>query len=200
MCKSGKKSLTLSKKQPTAKKIKTTTKKKQQPKGKGKTMPKKKKKFDDESSDDSSYDSTDDDSTSGDDVNNEIDMAALVEKAMAGAKNSVLHSLCWWRIVLDEAHFIKSRSSQTANAAFSLTGIHRWCLSGTPLQNRVGEFYSLVRFLRLDPMAYYYVSGVATLFPFIVIIFLCSYLPHTLIFFNHSARPRDVIARVCIIG
>jgi len=58
--------------------------------------------------------------------------------------------------ILDEAHFIKTRSSQTANAAFSLIGVHRWCLSGTPLQNRVGEFYSLVRFLRLDPMAYYY--------------------------------------------
>ena len=57
---------------------------------------------------------------------------------------------------LDEAHFIKTRSSQTANAAFSLIGCHRWCLSGTPLQNRVGEFYSLVRFLRLDPMGYYY--------------------------------------------
>ncbi len=51
---------------------------------------------------------------------------------------------------------IKTRSSQTANAAFSLIGVHRWALSGTPLQNRVGEFYSLVRFLRLDPMAYYY--------------------------------------------
>jgi DNA repair protein RAD16 len=51
---------------------------------------------------------------------------------------------------------IKSRSSQTAAAAFSLTGIHRWCLSGTPLQNRVGELYSLIRFLRIDPMAHYF--------------------------------------------
>jgi len=113
---------------------------------------KRKKNFDDDSDDNYSSD----DSDSCDDAENEIDMKALLEKAMAGAKNSVLHSICWWRIVLDEAHFIKSRSSQTANAAFSLTGVHRWCLSGTPLQNRVGEFYSLVRFLRLDPMAYYY--------------------------------------------
>jgi len=52
--------------------------------------------------------------------------------------------------------FIKSRSSQTSAAAFSLTGIHRWCLSGTPLQNRVGELYSLIRFLRIDPMAHYF--------------------------------------------
>lgn len=63
---------------------------------------------------------------------------------------------CFRFYSVDEAHMIKTRSSQTANAAFSLIGVHRWALSGTPLQNRVGEFYSLVRFLRLDPMAYYY--------------------------------------------
>lgn len=51
---------------------------------------------------------------------------------------------------------IKSRSSQTAAAAFSLIGVNRWALSGTPLQNRVGELYSLIRFLRIDPMAHYF--------------------------------------------
>jgi len=127
-------------------------------KGKGKGINNGKdklKRFDDGDDD---YDSSDD----GDDSldfgggNDDIDMDLLIQEAMAGAKNSILHSLCWWRIILDEAHMIKTRSSQTANAAFSLVGIHRWALSGTPLQNRVGEFYSLVRFLRLDPMAYYY--------------------------------------------
>jgi len=139
------------KKQPVSKaKGKKVTNKKKPAAAKGKG--KKKKKFDDEPSDDD-YSSDDDGSDSDDD---DIDMQALIDQAMAGAKNSVLHSLCWWRIVLDEAHFIKTRSSQTANAAFSLIGVNRWCLSGTPLQNRVGEFYSLVRFLRLNPMAYYY--------------------------------------------
>lgn len=41
-------------------------------------------------------------------------------------------------------------------AAFAVTAVNRWCLSGTPLQNRVGELYSLIRFLRIEPMAHYF--------------------------------------------
>ena len=62
----------------------------------------------------------------------------------------------WFRIILDEAHMIKDRSTSTAKAVFNLVSLNKWCLSGTPLQNRVGELYSLVRFLRIDPHAYYY--------------------------------------------
>jgi DNA repair protein RAD16 len=110
-----------------------------------------KKKFDDESSSTESSDSGDDiDPLAG------VDIDELMEEAMVGAKFSVLHGFTWWRCVLDEAHFIKSRSSQTAASAFALTCVHRWCLSGTPLQNRVGELYSLIRFVRLDPMSHYF--------------------------------------------
>lgn len=105
--------------------------------------------------DDDSDDETSDDVDPTDPMDG-IDMDLLMKEAMDGSRMSLLHSLCWWRIVLDEAHFIKSRSSQTANAAFALISVNRWCLSGTPLQNRVGEFYSLIRFLRIDPMAHYF--------------------------------------------
>lgn len=104
----------------------------------------------------SSDDDDSDDNVNPSDPMDGIDMDALMKEAMDGSRLSLLHSLCWWRIVLDEAHFIKSRSSQTANAAFALISINRWCLSGTPLQNRVSEFYSLIRFLRIDPMAHYF--------------------------------------------
>jgi DNA repair protein RAD16 len=69
---------------------------------------------------------------------------------------SILHTISWFRIILDEAHLIKDRSTSTAHSCFALVSLNKWCLTGTPLQNRVGELYSLVRFLRVDPHAYYF--------------------------------------------
>jgi DNA repair protein RAD16 len=69
---------------------------------------------------------------------------------------SPLHSIKWFRIVLDEAHRIKSRTTSTSRAAFALAAEHKWCLTGTPLQNRVGDLYSLLRFMRIVPFAKYF--------------------------------------------
>ncbi len=69
---------------------------------------------------------------------------------------SILHMVSWFRIILDEAHLIKDRSTSTAKAVFNLVSLNKWRLTGTPLQNRVGEIYSLIRFLRLDPHAFYF--------------------------------------------
>jgi DNA repair protein RAD16 len=71
-------------------------------------------------------------------------------------EKSPLHAVEWGRIVLDEAHNIKERATNTAKATFELRAKYRWCLSGTPLQNRVGELYSLIRFLGCDPFSHYY--------------------------------------------
>ena len=43
----------------------------------------------------------------GNDPLNGIDLEELKEKAMLGCRKSVLHTISWWRIVLDEAHNIK---------------------------------------------------------------------------------------------
>lgn len=92
-------------------------------------------------------------------VEEEIRVALLKhvrENRNIAPKTSILHEISWFRIILDEAHLIKDRSTSTAHACFALTSLNKWCLTGTPLQNRVGELYSLVRFLRLDPHAFYY--------------------------------------------
>ncbi|RDL41370.1 putative dna repair protein rad16 protein [Venustampulla echinocandica] len=68
---------------------------------------------------------------------------------------SIMHQTTFHRVILDEAHCIKQRSSGSAKACFALNAKYRWCLSGTPLQNRIGEFFSLIRFLDIRPFAYY---------------------------------------------
>ncbi|MCO5551283.1 hypothetical protein L7F22_004782 [Adiantum nelumboides] len=69
---------------------------------------------------------------------------------------SLLHAVKWNRIILDEAHCIKDRKCSTAKAVFALHSNYKWALSGTPLQNRVGELYSLVRFLEINPFSFYF--------------------------------------------
>ena len=71
-------------------------------------------------------------------------------------EDSPVHAISFHRVILDEAHSIKSRTTGVAKACFALSGTYKWCLSGTPVQNRIGEFFSLLRFLRVSPFANYF--------------------------------------------
>lgn len=57
----------------------------------------------------------------------------------------------WYRVVLDEAQCIKNKTTKTAIAAAHLNSKYRFCMTGTPMMNNVEEFYSLVKFLRINP-------------------------------------------------
>ncbi len=50
-------------------------------------------------------------------------------------------------IVLDEAQTIKNPKSQTTQVVFELKGKHHLCLTGTPLENHLGELWSMFHFL-----------------------------------------------------
>ncbi|KAL2191907.1 hypothetical protein L209DRAFT_748639 [Thermothelomyces heterothallicus CBS 203.75] len=80
-------------------------------------------------------------------------------KAGIFKEQSVIHQTEFHRVILDEAHCIKTRTTMTAKACFALKVTYRWCLSGTPLQNRIGEFFSLIRFLNIRPFACYLCKG-----------------------------------------
>lgn len=53
----------------------------------------------------------------------------------------------WDTVVLDEAQYIKNPHSLRALAAFSLRGHQRIALSGTPIENHLGDLWSLFHFL-----------------------------------------------------
>ncbi|KAG0483180.1 hypothetical protein HPP92_011264 [Vanilla planifolia] len=65
--------------------------------------------------------------------------------------NGGLYSVQWFRIILDEAHIIKSSKSQISIATTTLLADKRWCLTGTPIQNNLEDIFSLLRFLRVEP-------------------------------------------------
>ena len=71
-------------------------------------------------------------------------------------KESQLFSCEWFRVILDEAHYIKGRQTKTTKAAHALGSEYRWCLTGTPLQNKLDDMFSLLQFLRLDTWGEYF--------------------------------------------
>ncbi|CAL9069661.1 unnamed protein product [Musa banksii] len=66
-------------------------------------------------------------------------------------KISIFHEIDWYRVVLDEAHSIKSSKTVVAQSAYALNAYSRWCLTGTPLQNSLEDLYSLLCFLHVEP-------------------------------------------------
>ncbi|MFT8231380.1 SNF2-related protein [Pseudomonas guariconensis] len=58
-----------------------------------------------------------------------------------------LRSVHWSLLILDEAQNIKSSTSKAAQAVCDLKAGQRLCLTGTPMENNLGELWSLFHFL-----------------------------------------------------
>lgn len=70
----------------------------------------------------------------------------LTSYALLRIENDALCNIAWDTVVLDEAQNIKNPDSQAARSAYKLNAQFRIALSGTPIENRLEELWSLFRF------------------------------------------------------
>ncbi|KAG8862978.1 DNA helicase rad5 [Tulasnella sp. 330] len=77
-------------------------------------------------------------------------LASEHARVVKGGQSS-FYEVEWLRVVLDEAHYIKSRHTKTAKACYAINATRRWCLTGTPIVNRLEDLHSLLHFLRDEP-------------------------------------------------
>jgi len=62
-------------------------------------------------------------------------------------------SFLWFRIILDEAHYIRNLTTKAAGTLMNLKAINKWCLTGTPMQNHVNDLYTLLDFIGITTRA-----------------------------------------------
>jgi len=67
--------------------------------------------------------------------------------ALATRDRELLSSVEWHRVALDEAQNIKNTQAQQTRAVRALRAAHRVALTGTPVENRLSELWSIMQFL-----------------------------------------------------
>ncbi|MEL7511848.1 MAG: DEAD/DEAH box helicase, partial [Cyanobacteria bacterium J06554_3] len=64
-----------------------------------------------------------------------------------GAVADALAAITWDTIVLDEAQAIKNHATKRSQAVMALTGNFKIIMTGTPIENHLGELWNLFRFI-----------------------------------------------------
>lgn len=58
-----------------------------------------------------------------------------------------IQSIAWWSVILDEAQNIKNSSTKQTQSIRKLQASYRLALTGTPVENRLSELWSIMQFL-----------------------------------------------------
>jgi|AntAceMinimDraft_18_1070375.scaffolds.fasta_scaffold43195_1 transcription termination factor 2 len=56
----------------------------------------------------------------------------------------------WSRVIYDEAHRLRNMSTKAHKSAVSLNTTYTWCLTGTPIQNKMFDLISLCHILQIN--------------------------------------------------
>jgi SNF2 family DNA or RNA helicase len=78
----------------------------------------------------------------------------LSKKQLDNKHLTPLHRIDWSRIIFDEAHHLRNSKTTRYIGTRLLRANSRWLVSGTPIQNRKADFYSLCAMIRL-PASFY---------------------------------------------
>jgi len=66
------------------------------------------------------------------------------------APTSPLLLVQFWRLCLDEAQMVEGSATRAAEMARKFHTVHRWCVTGTPIQKSIRDLDGLFDFLHLD--------------------------------------------------
>ena len=80
------------------------------------------------------------------DVLADYDLVLTTYSLLARDQDALLQH-AWYFLILDEAQFIKNPRTRASRLVRQLDARHRLCLTGTPLENHLGELWSLFDFL-----------------------------------------------------
>ena len=79
----------------------------------------------------------------------------LMSNSLLNCKNaivgsSLIHQLEWDRVIIDEAHLLRNSKSKIYNSCMCIDADIRWCLTATPVMNRMTDFVNLMGFLNVS--------------------------------------------------
>ena len=70
---------------------------------------------------------------------------------LSSSPSTPLLSICFRRVILDEAHIIKNPNTGASKACCEINAERRWCVTGTPISNSLQDVFGLIKFLKHEP-------------------------------------------------
>uniref|UniRef100_A0A182XYS9 RING-type domain-containing protein n=1 Tax=Anopheles stephensi TaxID=30069 RepID=A0A182XYS9_ANOST len=61
----------------------------------------------------------------------------------------------WWRVCLDEAQMVERVNNNATKMVKALPAVHRWTVTGTPIEKTINNLHGLVHYLDYDPYSYF---------------------------------------------